>query len=50
MFIKTVGKMPTNVEETKARTVLGKPPKENLKAPVDLIEPEQMKDIKRKMD
>ena len=40
MFAEMVGKMPVNEEDSQTRTILGEPPKENLKAPVDPIEPE----------
>ena len=47
MMAKMIGKMPSNEEDTKTRTVLGEPLKEKLKAPVDLTKSEWMKDIKR---
>ena len=39
MFAEMVGKMPLGEEDSKTRTILGKPIKEKLKAPVDLTEP-----------
>ena len=45
MFAEMVGKMPTNEKDSQIRTVLGEPPKEKLKAPADLTEPEWMKDM-----
>ena len=47
MMDKRIGKMPLDEEDNKTRTVLGEPPKEKLKALVDLIEPEWVKDMKR---
>ena len=49
MFADMVGKMPVNEEDSQTKTVLGKPPKEKLKAPADLTELEWVKDIKRQM-
>ena len=50
MMAKMIGKMPFDEEDTETRTILGKPPKEKLKALTYLIEPEWVKDMKRKMD
>ena len=50
IFVEMVGKTPTNEEDTKTKTVLGEPLKEKLKAPVDPIESEWMKDMKKQMD
>ena len=50
IFIEMKGKMPVNEKDFKTRTILGEPPKEKLKAPVDLTEPEWAKNMKRQMD
>ena len=50
MMAKMIKKMPFNEEDTETRTILGKPLKEKLKAPVDSTEPEWIKDMKRKMN
>ena len=47
MVAKIVGKMLFNEEDSETRTVLGEPLEEKLKVPVDPIESEWMKDMKR---
>ena len=44
---KRLGKIPLDEEDTETRTILGKPLKEKLKAPANLIKPEWVKDMKR---
>ena len=47
MMAKRLGKIPLDEEDTETRTILGKPLKEKLKAPANLIKPEWVKDMKR---
>ena len=50
VMAKMIGKMPFDEEDTETRTIFGEPLKEKLKTPVDPIEPEWVKDVKRQMD
>ena len=50
MIAKMIGKMPFDRKDAETRTILSEPLKEKLKASVDPIDSEWMKDMKRQMD